>query len=275
MRGVWRKGFTLIELLVVIAIVAILAGILFPVFSKAREKARQVSCINNLRQLGIAVMMYAEAYDETLPLDASNCRDGLPSQVCSRWNPEWRIEAKIRPYTKNEGVFACSSSANPPVVWDASKQACGWNRRGYPEFMCYSGNTTGGKPLSYGWNQAVFQICVPRGGCGAPGVALAEIARTSNKIMAGDSRHQYVDPTTVAFANYPDSSPAGAENAPDYWTDLPPAGGPAIHVDGHTRHIGGSNVLRFDGSVKWLGHSELTGAPFGDLMRTWFELWPE
>jgi len=62
-----KRGFTLIELLVVIAIIAILASILFPVFSKAREKARQTQCQNNLRQIAIAISMYAQEHDESLP----------------------------------------------------------------------------------------------------------------------------------------------------------------------------------------------------------------
>ena len=62
-----RRGFTLIELLVVIAIIAILAAILFPVFAKAREKARQTSCLSNLKQLGLSFLMYAQDYDELLP----------------------------------------------------------------------------------------------------------------------------------------------------------------------------------------------------------------
>jgi len=62
-----RKGFTLIELLVVIAIIAILAAILFPVFAKAREKARQVSCLNNQKQIVTATLMYTQDHDETLP----------------------------------------------------------------------------------------------------------------------------------------------------------------------------------------------------------------
>ena len=63
-----RKGFTLIELLVVIAIIAILAAILFPVFAKAREKARQASCQSNLKQIGLAFVQYTQDYDEKYPL---------------------------------------------------------------------------------------------------------------------------------------------------------------------------------------------------------------
>src|SRR5436309_4246102 len=62
-----RRGFTLIELLVVIAIMAILAAILFPVFAQAREKARMTSCLSNMKQLGTALMMYAQDYDEAMP----------------------------------------------------------------------------------------------------------------------------------------------------------------------------------------------------------------
>src|SRR5579872_3013353 len=62
-----RRGFTLIELLVVIAIIAILAAILFPVFAQAREKARQISCLSNLKQNGTAFMMYMQDYDELYP----------------------------------------------------------------------------------------------------------------------------------------------------------------------------------------------------------------
>ena len=67
-----KSGFTLIELLVVIAIIAILAAILFPVFAKAREKARQNSCLNNQRQIAIALSMYVQDNEETYMPDTGN-----------------------------------------------------------------------------------------------------------------------------------------------------------------------------------------------------------
>lgn len=93
-----RSGFTLIELLVVIAIIAILAAILFPVFARAREKARQASCLSNEKQLALAVLMYASDYDDRHPAVYD---DGHP--VLGR-----RIWAdKIMPYIKNTEILLC------------------------------------------------------------------------------------------------------------------------------------------------------------------------
>ena len=76
-----KKGFTLIELLVVIAIIAILAAILFPVFAQAREKARQTSCLSNCKQLGTALQLYVDDYEETFPcmgIGGITAPDGYP-----------------------------------------------------------------------------------------------------------------------------------------------------------------------------------------------------
>ena len=93
-----RRGFTLIELLVVIAIIAILAAILFPVFARAREKARQSSCASNVKQIGLAVAMYVQDYDETLPMGIA----GVPPTI-------FTISETLNPYIKNEQIWQCPS----------------------------------------------------------------------------------------------------------------------------------------------------------------------
>ncbi|MHB0911848.1 MAG: DUF1559 family PulG-like putative transporter [Armatimonadota bacterium] len=127
-----RKGFTLIELLVVIAIIAILAAILFPVFAKAREKARQASCQSNLKQIALAWMMYAQDYDETV------CPAGY-------YNNDWTIEYAwdfeihwgssgvesytlgfLGPYTKSGKINACPSFS-PVETWGRPSTGYAYN----------------------------------------------------------------------------------------------------------------------------------------------------
>ncbi len=98
------KGFTLIELLVVIAIISILAAILFPVFAKAREKARQTTCASNMKQIGLAVLQYNEDNDEAMPSD-------LYSNYAGCYNAySWRFA--IYPYVKATGVYTCPTNTN-------------------------------------------------------------------------------------------------------------------------------------------------------------------
>jgi prepilin-type N-terminal cleavage/methylation domain-containing protein/prepilin-type processing-associated H-X9-DG protein len=105
-----RKGFTLIELLVVIAIIAILAAILFPVFARAREKARQTSCLNNVKQLGLSLMMYAQDYDETcVPL-----ANGGYGVARIPWH------TLVQPYIKNADILACPSRPKRPIAYGLS-----------------------------------------------------------------------------------------------------------------------------------------------------------
>ena len=94
-----RAGFTLVELLVVIGILAVLAGILFPVFARAREKARQTSCLSNVKQICLAMMMYLDDYDERFV-------------SCDNF---YRWYAPMYPYVKNDQVFKCPSNRGDTV----------------------------------------------------------------------------------------------------------------------------------------------------------------
>ena len=94
-----RRGFTLIELLVVIAIIAILAAILFPVFARARAKAQQATCLSNVKQLSLSVLMYASDNDQVLP--RNNYLAGAP------WNRYVAWHEMVHPYVKNMQIYMC------------------------------------------------------------------------------------------------------------------------------------------------------------------------
>lgn len=147
-----RKGFTLIELLVVIAIIAILAAILFPVFAKAREKARQSSCLSNVKQIMLAQLQYCQDYDEKF----SNNSYAQPTGQVS-------IPDFLAPYCKNTQIFICpSGSTLAPTLGNS------WNA-----------------PGGYSYNQAAYTASI--GGsylfyC----CALASITTPSTTIVLGD-----------------------------------------------------------------------------------------
>jgi prepilin-type N-terminal cleavage/methylation domain-containing protein/prepilin-type processing-associated H-X9-DG protein len=114
-----KQAFTLIELLVVIAVIVILAAILFPVFSRARENARRSSCQSNMKQMGLGLLQYIQDYDEILPSPAYGSTATTPTQQAyTRW------QDVTYPYVKNAQIFRCpSDSDNRPYVYNAAPVA--------------------------------------------------------------------------------------------------------------------------------------------------------
>jgi prepilin-type N-terminal cleavage/methylation domain-containing protein/prepilin-type processing-associated H-X9-DG protein len=148
-----RRGFTLIELLVVIAIIAILAAILFPVFAKAREKARQTACLSNLKQIALAAQMYAQDYDEMC------CPYGTGSPEAGA-STQWELH--LYPYVKSLGVYSCPSSDFQPT--EAMVQ---------PNYLTYRG--------AFGWHFNLFNdpATFP--------VALSDLDMPGETVLAVDS----------------------------------------------------------------------------------------
>jgi prepilin-type N-terminal cleavage/methylation domain-containing protein/prepilin-type processing-associated H-X9-DG protein len=239
-----KKGFTLIELLVVIAIIAILAAILFPVFSRAREQARKAACLSNGKQIGTALMMYVQDWDETYPFWVLPCSPAGFQQNGGLFPTE-----QLQPYMKNWDVWRCPSAA--PT-------------QGYAWSMCYPG--VWGRPqnnqiCTYGFNAAL----VTSWSCSKQAVKLSQLKGPSEDPIIADCNivlwHSYATcgfengstvgvARGVAFSNYPDCwHGGGCINNAGYNLCDPAQLQQAI--DKYSRHTGGSVLIFADGHAKW------------------------
>jgi prepilin-type N-terminal cleavage/methylation domain-containing protein/prepilin-type processing-associated H-X9-DG protein len=155
-----RKGFTLIELLVVIAIIGILAAMLFPVFARARESARKIQCLSNVKNVALAIQMYLTDYDRLMPNETSNealvffandystgpggDNDGMNDQGCQERaydaNPFLRPAVILDDYVKNRDIYRCPSAKN---TTNASWIVPGYNRLGPGGYLQYEKATQG------------------------------------------------------------------------------------------------------------------------------------
>ena len=243
-----RRGFTLIELLVVIAIIAILAAILFPVFAQARGKARQTSCLSNIKQASLAVLMYAQDYDELYP----RANYAIPPGT-SKFGPtiervHW-YEA-VEPYTRNGYDVRNAGRSGGIGTWYC------------PDYDKTANPTFGYNPSwSLVWNANLGPANapdVPDEWRAVPVRSLAFVQYPANHVLIseGAGRRVYtygndVGPWTLA-------SPLGGQ--PNFEKDVN-----IVYAVGRTRHNNGANYGLADGHAKFFrapdnAYSNFTGA---------------
>jgi prepilin-type N-terminal cleavage/methylation domain-containing protein/prepilin-type processing-associated H-X9-DG protein len=215
-----RRGFTLIELLVVIAIIAILAAILFPVFAKAREKARQSSCLSNVKQQALAALQYTQDYDEKF---MQSCYTGAGT-------PRLMWAHVIEPYCKNTQIFTC------PSFNGAVLSTCGsaWPGRPAPSYWSggYAYNT---------WNTAQGLGTTEYGPGYGGGLKIGAMTRPSEIVLTCDV-----------------STAAGATNCYEIGAASQMVGGTLdgqVYAPSK-RHNDGFNASFCDGHGKWLAKNE-------------------
>jgi len=238
-----RRGFTLIELLVVIAIIAILAAILFPVFAQAREKARAISSVSNVKEVSLGILMYVQDYDEMwIPAEWHNA------------DPQWWIGNNYwpnmaQPYMKNWGIVRCPSQiVNFGNIWTAgSGYDWYYNWMRWPDY-------------GYNWNYLNQSFCDVWHPGGNP-TSLAAVNRPANTVLLTDVK--VVNNGGSAYLSHTVDSPA-AIWAPDcctwsnggwgigsYGDDLDWASHPSYTGQFAPRHTGGGNVSYCDGHAKF------------------------
>jgi prepilin-type N-terminal cleavage/methylation domain-containing protein/prepilin-type processing-associated H-X9-DG protein len=235
------RGFTLIELLVVIAIIAILAAILFPVFAQARDKARSAGCLSNLQQIGKALMMYAQDYDEKSTW-FFNAGAGRTNVLAGYW---YNL---LMPYTKNAQVFICPSvGTRGPATDNPGWPYCQPDLQPVPNLRrCGYGFNFG--HVNYGGGDPYFS---PSGET----KSLASIGEPARTLYIADSSLGSKNPN------------AGWQ---DIWCPILPhkkklasqldvyakdkSIGPPPNTNIARRHSGGANGVFMDGHAKWYSY---------------------
>jgi len=257
------KGFTLIELLVVIAIIAILAAVLFPVFAKVREKARQTVCLSNEKQIGLGFMQYVEDYDEVFPM-AYNDNCGAGGTI-------WPYE--IGPYLQHNvlnapngqsGIFACPDDTIPRPTNNPTPLS-------YSVIQGYgTGMDSWGFPGSTD-DEAFHEQTTDASGCStSKGRADSEFPAPANTFIVAENPHDLnmlgrvgSNPVPICLVA---SQPHGDGNSWNIETSQDGAGGTKAQglAGGTPYHNGGWNYLCADGHAKWFlpqNTVETPGAP--------------
>lgn len=247
-----RRAFTLIELLVVIAIIAILASILFPVFARARENARRASCMSNMKQIGLGMMMYTQDYDERMPFGSLAYPAGtvkFPNGYMGATAP-WYL--MIYPYVKSLQVFNCPS---------ADKAL--YNIGGYSlVYMTYSYNYRPPKPSANSALGYPTSSCNYVWNCGISleGASLAGIEDVSGTIAFTEGSSGLVQFGTATTGNkirLPSENELHASGICDYaTTGNSYFSGECLRA----RHLDTMNTLFVDGHVKNMQWKTILGS---------------
>jgi len=237
-----RAGFTLIELLVVIAVIAILAAILYPVFSIAREKARQTGCMSNLKQIGTGVQMYLQDFDGTYPTNPYPGGRANPMGDPLDYAPYY---VKLNPYVKNYQLFVCPSRGNGKYGKARVDDLMLTEERENCNIDTYPASTPGTtdllfRRLSYCYNEDLY------------GTLEVEIANTSRLPMMWDGNSIWCDA----------KGDSGVHIEPVHSVLDPGHSGecfvPAFEYGWVVmRHNGGLNMSFAGGHVEWGGWNEL------------------
>ncbi|MEO7719040.1 MAG: H-X9-DG-CTERM domain-containing protein [Capsulimonas sp.] len=276
-RSASTGGFTLIELLVVIAIIAILASILFPVFAKAREKARQTSCASNEKQIALANLQYIGDNDDREPMVDYFVYPGGVKQLVT-----WTIA--LQPYTKSWLVFRCPSDSSSLATKFTRFQGdtISFSDPGYLQAVnsSYAINADYMNPEP-GCDQSTktaFNDPASEAGEGHQGIPVpqSQMESPSETVFAVDAKPLFYDADTAWMYRYWTGAPAtwlapvactswswgshqGWDQAATAGSGSPGSYGVAGEEPGNTntdrvsvRHTGGTNVMFCDGHVKWM-----------------------